>query len=301
MQDFTEFNEQHKMQCIPQEIVREIFKYVPEYGFLVCQELHIVPEYNKCSFYCDTKHFMLCIKDLKTGVQLAYSIIGYCLTEDDSCKINWLKDIANFEPYKYAINLCKQNLIEMVGDIIRDDCPGHVRDHLVEYFGVKGKYSEVNTTKIVGSNLAGTLIFWVPIVAYHSGLVTFEEAKQRIWADRWNDQETIIDCLSYVMLCASGKFYETLVLMFGYLMPKVMPKLLRRANKHSDKFSDQELIGFMETFGIEGLTVADINYRPKCIEYLFGLIYKKYADDPVMTFEKLYEYSMGLLKLYTDK
>lgn len=292
---------------IPFEIVQEIFKYVPEYGFLVCRELHAVAEYYEYNFYCDIKHFRLIVGKRLSSVRLAYRIISYCLTdpEDEDGNIQDVvpvfKDIDNFEPWIWAMNLCREAPIEVINDILDNGnnkyyCNEHILYRVALSLKIVYDPLEFDHDRLIHGHYEHVCKFWAPIIAYKSDLMTYDEAFKKIWADNWNDPQEIIDLLSFVLLCTSGKLYETLITMFKGLMPKIVRKLLWRANV-SRKFSDAEMVDYMNNYGVEDLTVMDINKRPKCIEHFIKIVHIKYADDPIMRANKLYEISLDLVKL----
>lgn len=64
------------MNTLPQELIRDIISYVPEYGFIVSKELHKPLKDIRFSFYCDTPRF-ICIMDIArtTEMNIAMDIV----------------------------------------------------------------------------------------------------------------------------------------------------------------------------------------------------------------------------------
>lgn len=129
---------------LPQELVREIISFVPEYGFMVCKSIHVDLIKMSYSFYCDTRRF-ICIHDLpktekEADINMSMKIVNTYKkntrlspdasvdsededTEDESSEDDtdtddetidygakkYLSSMHDFEPIAWAAKIFKQN------------------------------------------------------------------------------------------------------------------------------------------------------------------------------------------------
>lgn len=72
------------MNTLPQELVHDIISFVPEYGFMVCKDLHKPLKDIRFSFYCDTSRFV-CTMSIKRApkMNMAMDIINTFMSKYD--------------------------------------------------------------------------------------------------------------------------------------------------------------------------------------------------------------------------
>lgn len=287
-------NEQ-ELSMIPQEIVYEIFQYIPEYGFLVNKYLHKLSVRNNYrsanySFYCDTRRFLLDKFVSETDVDLAYITVDKCFNKFVYGS-NWtlvpvFEDIRNFGPWIDAMNVLRSQIIVTIRNII-DTSPwswhGQVTNEIIGYLGIIYNRTDVRYTTIIDINNDDIVLFWAPIIAWKSGIMTYDEARTAILRSYGSNIQVVVEQLSRVLPRTRNDLYDTLVLMFADHMPLVARRLLQTS------VDDDTAIKFMESVGVNNVRAIDIHHMPKCIERLIVLVNEHFKNDSAGWYKKMYE------------
>lgn len=214
------FNDLDKLRDLPQEIVYEIFKWVPEYGHGVCKDLHERSlDTIKVSAYCD--FYRYCVRSVMGPLNTCIEIMA-----------DWLPDAITVGARKYLSRNVPGLLFKYLHEQYdtEEDGIGPIICGLLEDFGIKHVRKLSNMGNLCRNHLVDLYIsarwtkeyvnFYVLMILLDSEVITKKEFDRRM---KIVDLRTVLQSLVY-MQNVQDHISCLAVRYFGHVIPEICLK-----------------------------------------------------------------------------
>lgn len=282
---------------LPQELVREIISFVPEYGFMVSKSLHVDLKYIQYSFYCDPHKFavaMNIMKAKKYNVAAEMMIICYGMIVNDCVNLTDIKydfetdvnyeleqkcvsGIDEFEPYIWSCNVLTSDHAELFYQTFYRKFPQNCYKHLpgairnvVLYSRSLVEYDTMSENEV--RSIHGTIKkVMAYIFAHRYGLIETNAAKEKIATIM--SQDDFPDLLNVIALVARNRFYDSFFELYhghttAIICRDIFRDLSSNRSRYYEMMIEKRIDLIIETFGCHLTDEKDVCQFPTA--------YKKY-------------------------